>query len=177
MENYRLCLLCGTLLGFLFFNKHPARIFLGDCGSMFIGYVLAILAVVGGYKKTTILAITVPIMIVGVPVFDTLSAMFRRVQKRVISEKKLNISMFLSMFQADRAHIHHVLLSKGYTHKFSVLILLALSLMLSVFALLASLIEDPKVSIVFVIVGICSFFLVRNMRHKREQNIGIRNPK
>lgn len=169
--------LSGALLGFLFFNKHPAKIFLGDCGSMLIGYVLAILAVVGGYKKTTSLAITVPILIVGVPVFDTLLAMFRRLQKRVIREKKLNGSMFLSMFQADQGHIHHVLLGRGYTHSLSVIILLGLSLLMAAFALLAYIIEDTKMSIFLVVLGISSFFLVRGLRHKSGVNKAPRDSK
>ena len=89
--------LVGALLGFLPFNFSPARIFLGDTGSLFIGYALALLAL-EGYRRVTVLTFVVPLLALAVPILDTALSIFRRLRQRV------------PLFSADRLHMHHRLL-------------------------------------------------------------------
>lgn len=104
-------ILAGAALGFLPFNMYPARIFLGDTGSMFLGFLLAGLGLVGSLKASTATILILPIVVLGVPVLDTLWAILRRTHRRV------------SPFKADRDHIHHRLVRVGLQHRHVVLLL------------------------------------------------------
>ncbi|MGB9866292.1 MAG: MraY family glycosyltransferase [Bacillota bacterium] len=116
--------LAGCTLGFLPYNFNPARIFMGDAGSMFLGFALAAISVEGTLKSATATALAVPIMVLGVPILDTGFAVVRRiVSGRPISE-------------ADKCHIHHQLLQKGFSQRGAVLTLYAVSLVLSVGAVI-----------------------------------------
>ena len=158
--------LCGAIAGFLKYNKPPAKIFLGDCGSMLLGYSLSVLAILGRSKKTTALAILIPILIVGVPVLDTLSSMARRLSQKMISEKRFKMSHLLSMFAGDREHIHHVLVGMGHTQRLSVVILYVLSLVLAIFALIATIVNKEKFGFVLALFGVGAFFVVRQGWHR-----------
>ena len=164
-ERYRIVLvtavLAGGLLGFLRYNRHPARIFLGDCGSMMIGFLLAVLSAVGSVKKSTALALLIPILIVGVPVFDTLYAMARRLFKKLVVEKDFSPAALRAMFKADRAHIHHVLLGMGYTYRKTVFVLYAMSAILGLFAIAAVIVDNDRISFGLMLVGIMGFIVVR----------------
>jgi UDP-GlcNAc:undecaprenyl-phosphate GlcNAc-1-phosphate transferase len=103
----------GAAFGFLFYNFNPARIFMGDSGSYFLGYVLAVTAIVS-QKASTAVSLLVPMIALGVPIFDTLFAMVRRILER------------RSVFSPDRGHIHHRLLDMGITHRRAVLIIYGL---------------------------------------------------
>ncbi|MBS4022234.1 MAG: undecaprenyl/decaprenyl-phosphate alpha-N-acetylglucosaminyl 1-phosphate transferase [Dethiobacter sp.] len=116
--------LAGSILGFLRYNFHPAKIFLGDSGSMFLGYMVSVLAVFGLLKGVTLIAFIVPIIILGVPIFDTCYAIFRRYRN------------CKPIFQADKLHIHHRLLRRGLSHRQAVLVIYCISLFFSVSALL-----------------------------------------
>jgi UDP-GlcNAc:undecaprenyl-phosphate GlcNAc-1-phosphate transferase len=116
----------GAALGFLVFNFHPARIFLGDSGSMLLGYLLAALALVSSRKAETVVALIVPAVALGIPIFDTTLTIVRR------WSRKLPIST------ADRQHIHHILLGMGLSHKRVVLVMYLLCLLLGGAALLIS---------------------------------------
>ena len=112
--------LAGALLGFLRYNFYPASIFLGDSGSMFLGFVLAATSIAGATtKSSTAIAILAPIIALGVPILDTLLAMVRRTVAR------------RSIFAADRGHIHHRLLDLGLTHRHVVLLLHGSSILLA----------------------------------------------
>ena len=153
--------LSGALLGFLRYNRYPAQIFLGDCGSMFLGFMLAVLSVVGVSKKTTTLALLIPILVVGVPVFDTLFAMGRRFAKKVVVEKEWRPSALRAMFRADKSHIHHVLLDMGYTHRKTVFILYGMSIILALFAVVASIAANDRNHFGLIIAGAAVFVIVR----------------
>jgi UDP-GlcNAc:undecaprenyl-phosphate/decaprenyl-phosphate GlcNAc-1-phosphate transferase len=103
--------LAGASLGFLPFNMYPARIFLGDTGSMFLGFLLAGLGLAGSLKASTATILILPIVVLGVPLMDTLWAILRRTRSRV------------SPFKADRDHIHHRLVRVGLQHRHVVLVL------------------------------------------------------
>ncbi len=112
----------GASLGFLPFNFYPARIFLGDTGSMFLGFVLAGLGVVGSLKASTATVLIIPIVVLGIPVFDTLWAIQRRTRRRV------------SPFKPDRDHLHHRLVRVGLHHRHVVLVLYFVAAFLGVTA-------------------------------------------
>ena len=114
--------LAGAILGFLRFNFNPATIFLGDCGSLFIGFMLSALALQGAQKAPTIIAVAIPVVSFGLPILETALS----VARRLISGRPV--------FTADREHIHHKLLQRGLSHRQVVIILYAVS---AVFALLS----------------------------------------
>ena len=118
--------LAGAILGFLRFNFNPATIFLGDSGSLFIGFVLSALALQGAQKAPTIVAVAIPVVSFGLPILETALSIVRR----LISGRPV--------FTADREHIHHKLLQHGMTHRQVVISLYGVSAgfaMLSLFLL------------------------------------------
>ena len=133
--------LAGAILGFLRFNFNPATIFLGDCGSLFIGFMLSALALAGAGKTPTIVAVAIPVISFGLPVLETVLSVMRR---------------FLSgqpLFVADSQHIHHKLLERGFSQQQVVVILYAVSAgcgLLSLFLLYPS---GPMVGIVLFVIG------------------------
>jgi UDP-GlcNAc:undecaprenyl-phosphate GlcNAc-1-phosphate transferase len=108
-------ILAGSTLGFLPFNFNPAKIFMGDTGSLFLGFVLSSVSIMGVMKTPATLAILVPIFAIGLPIFDTLVAMLRR----FLSGK--------SMMEADKGHLHHRLLDIGLSQKQAVLTMYIIS--------------------------------------------------
>ena len=114
--------LAGACLGFLRFNFPPARIFLGDTGSLFIGFVIAVIGMQGFLKGATALALVVPILAVGVPVVDTALAILRRTFQR------------RHLFKADREHLHHRLVRIGLTQRQAVVVMYWVSIFLALTA-------------------------------------------
>ncbi len=113
----------GAAIGFLRYNFFPASIFLGDSGSMLLGFILASSSIVGVLKTTLVVALFVPIIILGVPIFDTLFAIVRR-----LSEGK-------HPFEADNKHIHHMLLRANFNKREAVLSIYIVCFILSFIAL------------------------------------------
>lgn len=112
--------LFGVCLGFLRFNFNPASIFMGDSGALFLGFTLAVISLLGVMKSVAAITLVVPLLIIGVPLFDTLSAIIRRRRHgRPIQE-------------ADKGHIHHRLLGRGFNQRQTVLIIYAWSIALAV---------------------------------------------
>lgn len=102
-------ILAGSTLGFLLFNSHPASIFMGDCGALFLGFIISAISLLG-FKSSTLITLGLPILLLGIPILDTVSAIIRR---------KLNGKSFSD---ADKNHLHHVLM-KRFGHRNTVLIL------------------------------------------------------
>lgn len=119
-------IVAGSCLGFLPFNFNPAKIFMGDTGALFLGFMLAAISIEGVMKSVATIAIIVPILILGVPIFDTTFAIFRRL---------LNGQ---SIMAADKGHLHHRLLNRGYSQKKTVLILYGISSVFGLFAVLVA---------------------------------------
>lgn len=116
--------LAGCALGFLPYNFNPAKIFMGDTGSMFLGFALAAVSVEGTLKSAAATALAVPVLTLGVPILDTGFAVVRRLANgRPIGE-------------ADKGHIHHQLLRRGFTQRGAVLTLYAASLLLAIAAVI-----------------------------------------
>ncbi len=133
--------LAGAILGFLRFNFNPATIFLGDSGSLFIGFMLSALALAGQQKAPTFVAVAIPVVSFGLPILETLLSVVRR----LISGRPV--------FTADREHIHHKLLQMGFSHRQVVIVLYAVS---AVFAMLSLFLLWPTGStlgLVLAVVG------------------------
>lgn len=140
----------GALLGFLFYNFNPARIFMGDSGSYFLGFVLATSSLAGpAHKASAAVSLLVPIVALGVPIFDTLFSMVRRMLER------------RPLFSPDRGHIHHRLLDMGITHRRAVLILYGVSVALTVAAIGISLGRQWETGIALVSATVVMVALVR----------------
>ncbi|HEY3973056.1 MAG TPA: MraY family glycosyltransferase [Candidatus Sulfotelmatobacter sp.] len=134
--------LAGAILGFLRFNFNPATIFLGDSGSLFIGFVLSALALKGAQKAPTIVAVAIPIVSFGLPILETALSIVRR----LISGRPI--------FTADRDHIHHKLLQHGLTHRQVVIVLYGVS---AIFAMLSLFLLWPtgsSLGLVLAVLGI-----------------------
>ena len=165
--------LMGALVGFLFFNFNPARIFMGDSGSYFLGFVLATTALAGGglqQKASTAVSLLVPVLALGVPIFDTLFSMFRRVLER------------RPIFSADRGHVHHRLLDIGLTHRRAVIFLYGISSLLAAGAIAVSLGRSWHVglallSVSLVFVGFVRFLGYFEYLHfRKRQRARLRDP-
>lgn len=134
--------LAGAILGFLRYNFNPATIFLGDSGSLFIGFILSALALYGAQKAPTIVAVAIPIVSFGLPILETALSILRR----LISGRPV--------FTADREHIHHKLLQHGMTHRQVVIVLYGVS---AVFAMLSLFLLWPtgsSLGLVLAVLGI-----------------------
>ena len=105
----------GALLGFLRYNFHPARIFLGDAGSMFIGLFVASAATVSAGERAVLVSVLIPLLVAGVPLFDVMLAVWRRTARRWLSD--LGVGRAARLFGADREHLHHRLLSAGLNQR------------------------------------------------------------
>lgn len=119
--------LAGALVGFLPFNFNPAKTFMGDTGSNFLGFSLAVISILGVAKTYTAIVIIAPLIVLALPIFDTIWAIIRR----VISGKSIKAIVI-----PDRGHLHHRLMAKGYSQKQAVLILYAISATLGMFAVI-----------------------------------------
>lgn len=119
--------LAGALVGFLPFNFAPAKTFIGDTGSNFLGFSLSIISILGVAKTYTIAVIVLPLIVLGLPIFDTLWAIIRR----IIKGKSIK-----AIFKADKGHMHHRLVRKGFSQKQAVLILYGISATFGIFAVI-----------------------------------------
>jgi UDP-GlcNAc:undecaprenyl-phosphate/decaprenyl-phosphate GlcNAc-1-phosphate transferase len=165
--------LMGALVGFLFFNFNPARIFMGDSGSYFLGFVLATTALAGGglqQKASTAVSLLVPVLALGVPIFDTLFSMFRRLIER------------RPIFSADRGHVHHRLLDLGLTHRRAVIFLYGVSSLLAAGAIAVSLGRSWHVGLALLSVSLVFVGLVRFLGYfeylhfRKRQKSRLRDP-
>lgn len=147
--------LAGAIFGFLPYNFNPAKIFMGDTGATFLGFILATLSIEGTMKSVTTLALAIPILVLGLPIFDTLFAILRR------------ISNGKPIGEGDRGHIHHRLIDMGLSHKMSVVILYIISGALGVLSIV--LVDKgllPSIILLILIV----VFMIGGARNMSEMN-------
>ncbi len=167
-------ILAASSLGFLKYNFHPAKIFMGDTGSMFLGFNLASIAILSFTKSATVVSLFLPIVILGIPLADTLFAIIRR----YTSGKPI--------FAADKDHLHHRLLALGLSHKNTVLAIYGVSTVLGISAIIATLATTPQGFIIMIATVVVSLyaadkigllrssdFKVQKSRHDKEsyQNV------
>ncbi len=140
-------ILIGSIIGFLFYNFHPAKIFMGDTGALFLGYAIAILSLLGLYKSVTLFSFLVPILILGVPIFDTSFAIIRR----VVNKKPISAP--------DKSHLHHRILALGLSHRNTVLVIYAFGIIFSICAVVVT--ETTLIGSLLILFGLfVSFQLV-----------------
>lgn len=153
--------LVGATLGFLPFNFNPAKIFMGDTGSTFLGFTLAVISIQGVMKGYTAIALAVPLLILGLPIFDTTFAILRRIIRR------------RPVMEADRGHLHHRLIDAGYSHKQSVILLYVVSAFLGISGVIVTESSYIRALIVLAVVFIFMVFGIKYLReaaaHQRER--------
>ncbi len=118
-------MMLGSTLGFLIYNFYPAKLFMGDTGSLFLGFMIGVLSLLG-FKNVTLFSFIIPVIILGVPISDTIFAIVRR----TIQRKPLSAP--------DKSHLHHCLINLGYTHPETVLMIYAMSALFSLAAVIFS---------------------------------------
>jgi UDP-GlcNAc:undecaprenyl-phosphate GlcNAc-1-phosphate transferase len=136
--------LAGAVVGFLRYNFKPATIFMGDCGSLVIGFLLAAVSLASSQKASIAVAVGIPVVSFGLPILDTSMAILRR----FLNGKPL--------FRADGEHIHHKLLQRGLSQRQAVVVLYGVSAVLAMFSLI--LLYPPSIGVVLAIVGLGVFF-------------------
>ncbi|MEA2696967.1 MAG: hypothetical protein QOI66_1238 [Myxococcales bacterium] len=139
----------GSILGFLFYNFNPASIFMGDTGSMFLGFVLAASAIQTNQKSSTAVAVLIPAIALGLPILDTLLAMSRRAVRG------------RPLFRADKEHIHHRLLAVGLSHRQAVLLLYGMCVVFGALALMLTYATSGEAAAILVVLGILAFLFLR----------------
>ena len=144
--------LLGATLGFLKYNFYPAKVFMGDTGSNFLGFVLANVAIMGSLKSAALLSLMIPILILGVPIFDSLFSVWRRI--------RLN----KSPITPDRDHFHYRLIKLGLTHRQAVLVIYSISGVLSLCAIFLH--RSPTLTSVAIVVFVLGLLAIAAWRLK-----------
>lgn len=147
--------LMGGCFGFLPFNFNPAKIFMGDTGSTFLGFILAALSIQGVFKSYAIISFAVPLLILGLPLFDAVFAMIRRIYHGQ------------SPMTADRGHLHHRLIDMGFSQKQTVFILYAISGVLGLTAVILA--ESGTLRALLLLIAVLIFILINGMMSKNNQ--------
>ncbi|MBE6148375.1 MAG: undecaprenyl/decaprenyl-phosphate alpha-N-acetylglucosaminyl 1-phosphate transferase [Firmicutes bacterium] len=156
-----LCLIMlGSTLGFLTHNFPPAKTFIGDCGSTFLGFMIAIIALLG-FKVTTITSLVIPLIILAIPIFDTALAILRR----VIHHKKIG--------EPDKQHFHHQLLKMKFSPRVSILIIYGVNILFSAVSIFYVLGDNQIAMVIYIILMILLLYIVINtdilFEHKRKK--------
>jgi UDP-GlcNAc:undecaprenyl-phosphate/decaprenyl-phosphate GlcNAc-1-phosphate transferase len=162
-------LLGGALFGFLRYNFNPAKIFLGDSGSLFVGFILATFSMESSTKGSTAFAMLVPILCLGLPIMDTLLAMARRFLGSLLSEKTIHSPLLHKlhiMFLPDKKHIHHQLIARGFSQRRAVLLLYFISSLFGLGAFGVTVLNNVQASFILMTVGVITVAGVRQLRYK-----------
>lgn len=140
-------IMLGACLGFLIFNFNPAKVFMGETGSMFLGFMIAVVCLVG-FKAVTLTSLMVPMLILAIPILDTFFAIMRR----VIKHKPI--------YEADKQHLHHQLLNKKFSQRKTVLIIYAVNILFSAASVFYVLKDRKAGAIIYVILTILILWFV-----------------
>ncbi len=143
--------LAGATLGFLRYNRFPAKVFLGDTGSMFLGFTLGCLSTTGFQKSFALSSLIVPVIIFGIPIFDAVVALTRR----YINNK--------GIATADREHLHHRLLDLGLSQKQTVLFLYFVTVLLGIIAFAFTVQLDEYAAVIIVVIGVLGGLLAKEL--------------
>ncbi len=167
-----LCL-AGSILGFLPYNFHPAKIFLGDSGSLLLGFILAVVSIQGSSKGPALVGLLAPILALGFPIMETLLSMIRRFLRsiRIIDDPAGNGRFRTvpvgkpAIFRADKDHFHHRLLRFGYSQRKAVILLYAICIALSVLAFLVVAIENLNLTAALAAIIIVFFIGIKRLKY------------
>lgn len=155
--------LAGGCLGFLPYNMNPAKIFMGDTGSTFLGYVLACISIQGLFKMYTLISFVVPFLLFGLPIFDTCFAFIRR------------IAHGQSPMHADRSHVHHRLIDMGFSQKQAVAVLYVITAILGLSAVVLTTSGAMKAMLLlmaFCVAGAVALSIFQGAHHKSGRQEG-----
>lgn len=144
--------LCGASLGFLPRNFNPAKIFMGDTGALFLGFILGIITIQGALKSFAALTFLVPIIILAIPIFDATFVSFRRVKNKA------------SPARPDMGHIHHRLLNRGYNQRQTVIILYLWSIVLCIIAFVMNFTNLIFALIAFILLAGITAVIIRKLK-------------
>lgn len=150
--------LLGALAGFLRYNFNPASIFLGDSGSLLIGYLLAVLSLQSLQKGATAVVVLVPLLALGLPIMEVVLTLIRRTL----------VTGLASIFRADRQHIHHRLVATGMTQRRAVLTLYAVGVTFSALAFLAVVVQGPMNAVVVGVTALATAAGIRALGYRRK---------
>ena len=155
-----LCALAGGTAGFLKYNFNPATVFMGDCGSLFIGFTLAGLALLYAQKSATTVTVAIPLLAFGLPIMETTLSIGRR----FLAGKPI--------FEADRRHMHHRLLAQGYSHRTTTIFLYGLSAFFALMSLLAYNSPNRLLGLILLTLGIVIWIAVQHFGYHEFGEIG-----
>jgi len=155
--------LAGGCLGFLPYNMNPAKIFMGDTGSTFLGYVLACISIQGLFKMYTLISFVVPFLLFGLPIFDTCFAFIRR------------IAHGQSPMHADRSHVHHRLIDMGFSQKQAVAVLYVITAILGLSAVVlttSGAVKAMLLLLAFCVAGAVALSIFQTTHHRDKNGEG-----
>jgi UDP-GlcNAc:undecaprenyl-phosphate/decaprenyl-phosphate GlcNAc-1-phosphate transferase len=156
--------LIAACLGFLRYNFHPASIFLGDTGSMFLGFTLGVISLQTATKSTFILSLTIPMLVLGVPIYDALLAIWRRsVRRLLMGDQPSGVPKRMGIMQADVEHLHHRLLRTGLSTRRVAGVLLTLNAGLVLFGLLITSFKSHQAGIFLLALLAVVYVLMRHL--------------
>lgn len=154
-QQLQLVLICviliGSIAGFIVYNIYPAKIYMGDTGSLFLGYMMAVIPLLGLFKQVTFFSFIIPVVILTIPIFDTLFVMIQRLRRRE------------NIFHRDQKHLHYRLLKQGWTHKETVFIIYGFAICFGVMSIAIAIAGIPwKYYFIvgyFIIIGIFAHWI------------------
>ena len=149
--TYLYIVLAGATLGFLRHNRYPAKVFLGDTGSMFLGFSLGCLSTTGFQKSFTLSSLIIPVLIFGIPIFDSATALTRRYLKKT------------SFATPDREHLHHRLLDLGFSQRQTVLLLYFVTVLFGIIAFAFTVQLNEYAAVITVLIGVIGGMLAKEL--------------
>jgi len=144
-------ILACAILGFLRYNFYPAKIFLGDTGSMFLGFILAAMSVMSFTKSATAISVFIPMVVLGLPLLDTFFAIIRRYHHH------------RPIFQPDKEHLHHQLMAMGLSHRQAVLAIYGVSSILGLSAVVLNMVSTDRAAVILVILSVVVIWLANRI--------------
>ncbi len=153
----------AACLGFLRYNFSNAKLFMGETGSTFIGFSIAVIGIVSVNKALTLSAVLIPILAVGIPLIDIFLAVWRRSAKLLINKGTFSTQGNWKFFTGDREHIHHRLLDKGFSQRKTTLFLYCLASIFGLMAVILVLVDSKAVGIVLVFVLVIVVSIIRRL--------------
>ncbi len=153
----------GACLGFLRYNYYPASVFLGDTGSLFVGFTLAALTISTSSKGTAVAVIGVPLLAIGVPLFDTVLAVWRRSVRRLLDRNTESDGRRISIDQGDSDHLHHRLLRQGRKHDQVAWLLYIATALLAVIGVLTTVFNDKTLGILGIAFVVTAYIVFRHL--------------
>lgn len=162
-------ILAGSLVGFLRYNFYPAKIFLGDSGSLFVGFALAVLSIQCSRHGVTEHVLAIPVLVLGVPIVDTLLAMVRRFLKSFLPKQQGTdslLSTLKSIFSPDRSHVHHRLIARGFSHMRAVMLLYLVSFAFGFGAIAIRVSSGNSSELIMLVIGTALVMGVAQLRYR-----------